>query len=450
MKASEYNIIVSLGEGRNLVFNTLTHSLVLIDDEVKDVLEQSEEISLPPGAQEELVKGGILIEDEINEKKILKYNFERAKYDSETVTFTIVTTYACNLACPYCYVGKGEILTESMNKHTTDIVTRFVQNETQRNRSKTVNIVLYGGEPLLNSKSCFRILNKLTPWARTHSIDLTTHIDTNGTLLTRNMIEKLSEHTIHVRIAFHGPKEVHDRIRVFKNGKGTYDMLMHALRLLTNADIPVSLCINVDKESINKMDTLLDDLETSGFSSIPIRFSFVSPVTTICRHYSKSCVEEEERVTIMYELWSRAEEKGFTTITPGYRGIFCAASARNHFIIDPLLDVYKCADLIGQREHRAGVLNECGEFEPEFNWYNILARDPLAIEGCTTCTLLPLCKGGCMNTGFIEQGVYHAAGCHDRESMILSLKKNIEKKFRESLRNGHKPSDFPHDGGMRL
>lgn len=429
MKASKYNIIVSLGNNNFLVFNTLTQSMALVDQEVKDILG-SDKISLPPECQKHLSQIGAIIEDHVHEEDILKCNLERAKYDSQTITFTAVVTYACNLACPYCYEGKGEISRESMSEERIESVAQFIQRETEKDRSKTVNLVLYGGEPLLNSKGCFRLLDRLTSWTRTKDITLTTHLDTNGTLLTGNIVRKFSEYdNVHVRTALHGPKEVHDRIRIFKNGKGTFDKIMNALELLKTSSIPTSLCVNVDKESVNEMGALLDDLKERGFSHIPIRFSFVSAVTAMCRHYSHVCIDEKERVTNMYELWSLGKEKGFEVIKPGYRGIFCAASVRNHYIIDPRLDVYKCADLVGQRDHRAGVISKQGEFNPEFTWYDILARDPASIEECINCALLPLCKAGCMNIGFLKYGTYHAPGCYDKESMITSMKIHIQERF---------------------
>lgn len=63
---------------------------------------------------------------------------------------TIWLTYMCNLACTYCYEGNIK-RTQSMSMETADRVMEFITYKINSlEKKEKINIVLYGGEPLLN------------------------------------------------------------------------------------------------------------------------------------------------------------------------------------------------------------------------------------------------------------------------------------------------------------
>ena len=54
-------------------------------------------------------------------------------------------------------------------------------------------------------------------------------VTTNGTLFNERIIRLLKKYPFNVLISLDGPKEIHDKNRVFANGKGSYDVLMKNL-----------------------------------------------------------------------------------------------------------------------------------------------------------------------------------------------------------------------------
>src|SRR5260370_12949343 len=62
------------------------------------------------------------------------------------------------------------------------------------------------------------------------SIDFS--LTTNATLLTPAIIEFLSENRIGVTVSMDGPAELHDKLRVFANGRGSYDIIEPRVRAL--------------------------------------------------------------------------------------------------------------------------------------------------------------------------------------------------------------------------
>ena len=57
-------------------------------------------------------------------------------------------------------------------------------------------------------------------------------LTTNATLLTPAIIEFLSENRIGVTVSMDGPPDLHDKLRVFANGQGSYDIIEPRVRAL--------------------------------------------------------------------------------------------------------------------------------------------------------------------------------------------------------------------------
>src|SRR5207237_766312 len=68
------------------------------------------------------------------------------------------------------------------------------------------------------------------PAAQRRTIDFS--LTTNATLLTPEIIAFLSENHIGVTVSMDGPKEMHDQLRVFANGRGSYDIIEPRVRAL--------------------------------------------------------------------------------------------------------------------------------------------------------------------------------------------------------------------------
>ena len=89
-----------------ILYNTLRGSIFAVDSEIKDRLEKNDLSSLSQEYIHLFESNGILVEDELNEHTVFRLMFEQSKYMLPYTTVHIATTYACNLACVYCYEGK--------------------------------------------------------------------------------------------------------------------------------------------------------------------------------------------------------------------------------------------------------------------------------------------------------------------------------------------------------
>ena len=90
----------------------------------------------------------------------------------------------------------------------------------------------FGGEPLLN----WDIVKKLVYYGRSlekkGDKKFRFTLTTNGLMLSEDIIKFCEEEMSNVVISLDGRKEINDRMRRTKQGKGTYDMIIPSFRKL--------------------------------------------------------------------------------------------------------------------------------------------------------------------------------------------------------------------------
>ena len=402
MKSSKYNLFISTDKkDEYILYNTLTCSAFIVDEQVKNTLENTESIGeniFDEKYFETLKEANIIIDDKVNERNILRVLREDSKFHKSYMKFVVLTTYACNLACPYCFEGKGTIHTKTMTSDFVKRFIKFVKNMVEEYNRKTIDVTLFGGEPLLNLDGCFEILDSLFMWCKERGVEFKPGLITNGTLLNQEIIDKFVKYGMYfIQITLDGPKEVHDKRRMYKGGKGTYDDIIESLVMVKKSDIPLQLLVNVDKSNWRSLEKLFDDLIDNGLGGLILPIEPVYSVTDACAGYAPLCLKSEEIGKITSKLWRLAYKKGFQLpLTPNRFPLWCGSEFRFSFVVDSFCDVYKCVSFLGKKEHCIGSIGEDGNITRiRYPYYDLMARDPFSMDACRDCRLLPMCGGGC-------------------------------------------------------
>ena len=92
------------------------------------------------------------------------------------------------------------------------------------------------GEPLLNWKTiqfCLEYCNSFD------EIDFTFAVNTNLTLLTKEIAEVLKKYNVKISTSLDGLQKANDLIRVYRSGKGTFDTIVEKFHLLKEIDYPL-------------------------------------------------------------------------------------------------------------------------------------------------------------------------------------------------------------------
>jgi uncharacterized protein len=436
MKSSNYNFFIPTKEEQTFIaYNSLSGSVSIISKDLKEALAEN---NLPENndALKDLEKTGLAVDDCIDEKKVYKYIHNKFKFDNSYQHFCVIITYDCNFRCPYCYQGADKSK-QPITEEILERIIKFIKKTCLERKAKDMEITLYGGEPFLYPEKCVKLVEETSAWAKENCINFHLSALTNGTLLTKELIGWLGKFKARVQIPLDGFKTVHDKYRnYFEKNKGSYEDLMQVFAGFKNSGASIHLRISVTDETYPTIGQMLDDLKNKGLQHLQPDFCYITSFVEACESFSKHCLKDSELYKVLPELWQLSRKKGFKTdvLRPRISPLPCSSIADASYVIDPIGDIYKCWELVIQKEHIAGRILEDGSLEIKAPYYDTLARDPILIEGCKDCKFLPSCSSGCICKAAWNKGTYHAGGCGTvKFLMIEQLKAYLLQEYPEKF-----------------
>lgn len=145
-------------------------------------------------------------------------------------------TNQCNLACTYCYeFGADKIATpEGRPKYMTKETARAsIDLLLAESAGRTaVHVTFFGGETLMNFPLLRDVVAYANEAAAAKGKGITYSLTTNATLLTDPIIQFLSDNEVGVTVSIDGPADMQDKHRVYRSGKGSYDVIEPKLKKL--------------------------------------------------------------------------------------------------------------------------------------------------------------------------------------------------------------------------
>ena len=368
----------------------------------------------------------IILDDDFDELQYIKVMNHRMMFRTDLLNITIAPTLNCNFNCSYCYENKNT------NRMSFEVQNNLIDFNTEKIKTnKNLDIWWYGGEPLLEKKTIWRVSKNLTSLCKKHSCDFTSRLVTNGYLLDKKTLEKLKEYNFSwIQITVDGPKEIHDKRRGLKSGGKTFDTIINNL-ISTVEYIPeVVIRVNVDKNNASKIINLLNLFSDIGLKNkIQIYYAPIIADTVVCNSISEKCFAGKEFSNLEVKLLKLSLKKGYEIVRyPGFSW-GCVGLGLSHFVIDPDGDIYKCWRIIGIKEEKIGNLNTPVEINS--NYLKWLSWDPLSIDKCKDCEILPICVGGCP---------YHAINLKEQlcKGWKYNLKEMLKLHYLSYLRGNEK------------
>ena len=168
-------------------------------------------------------------------------------------------TNDCNLACNYCFVKQQP---KSMTYEIAEQAILWLQNNYKaKNRTEKMNVVFFGGEPLLKFNEI------IVPIVEKYCNIATFSITTNGILLDEDKIDFFYKYGINILLSFDGIKKVQNAQRPGKNCD-SFDTVLKNIPYLLLRFPNTTMRATLTKESVNYLyDTVLM-AEELGFKSI--------------------------------------------------------------------------------------------------------------------------------------------------------------------------------------
>lgn len=139
----------------------------------------------------------------------------------------------CNLDCKYCFYLEKEKLYpgEKQWRMSDAVLEEYVRQYIHSQPAPEINFAWQGGEPTLLGVEFFR---KAVALQKKHAAGkkIFNAIQTNGTLLDADWCKFFAANDFLVGLSIDGPRQLHDKYRVDKGQKPTFDRVMRGLKLL--------------------------------------------------------------------------------------------------------------------------------------------------------------------------------------------------------------------------
>lgn len=182
---------------------------------------------------------------------------------------SLAVAQKCNLGCTYCYARQGSFGVAPRNMRldvALQAVDLLLAGKKPRDR---VNLAFMGGEPLVNRSVLRETVLYGAREAEKRGVLLGFSITTNGTLVRETDAEFFEEHGFAVTVSLDGPQSLHDRLRPFNNGRGSFDAVRRAIDLLVERQrrMQVSARVTVTPQH-DDLPRILEEFIAMGFHSV--------------------------------------------------------------------------------------------------------------------------------------------------------------------------------------
>lgn len=170
----------------------------------------------------------------------------------------------CNLNCAYCYVAPFRTsIYKVMNYATLEAVIRNLCVH-----AKNPLISWHGGEPTMAGISFFQEAQRLID-LYSKKDQLFRHVlQTNGTLITRDLAMFFRDHDYSVSISIDGDYSTHDLYRRDKSDHGSLDKILEGVNILRDYGINPSVMVTVTKASVQHPIKTFEFLLEQGFKRV--------------------------------------------------------------------------------------------------------------------------------------------------------------------------------------
>ena len=360
-------------------------------EELQEVLE----------AVAELVRAGQLFTPDTYEE----YIGEVKKRKTVVKALCLHIAHDCNLACKYCfaeegeYHGKRELMSFDVGKKALDFL---IANSGKR---RNLEVDFFGGEPLMN----WQVVKELVAYGRKLEPIYDKHfrftLTTNGVLLNDEVQEFANREMDNVVLSLDGRKEINDRMRPFRNGRGSYDLIVPKFRRLADSRNQQRYYIR----GTFTRDNLDFSRDVLHFAGLGFRQISIEPV--VGGESDAYAIREEDlpKIFAEYDALARTmvererEGAGFTFFhfLLDLEGGPCVAkrlsgcgAGTEYLAVTPRGDLYPCHQFVGKEEFLMGNV-DVGVTRPDiagdFRGCSVYTK-----ENCKKCFARFYCSGGCM------------------------------------------------------
>lgn len=218
-------------------------------------------------------------------------------------------TEQCNLRCSYCYFRESHAKRCAvMSDDVMEASVRLAVKRSIELRDSFLNITFFGGEPLLRMDFIKKTVKFTKGLVKQNSSKLGKPfrlrfvLDTNGTLLTDNIVDYLKKEKFLVTLSLDGSEKRHDISRVTIDGKGSFKKIKPFIPALV--EMGASAVSVVSPCNVKGFANSIKWLFRQGFTDVGVAQDFNGKWTS--EDFGALIVEYEK----LAQFWYRSRKKG--------------------------------------------------------------------------------------------------------------------------------------------
>ena len=323
-------------------------------------------------------------------------------------TLCLILTRNCTLRCKYCYAIDTN--PSDIEQMTLETAIRAIETMVERNiTTDTFYLIFFGGEPMLK----FDLIKQIVEYCERNLMEkrnkkIVFSIITNGTLINSLSAKFFKNKNIYVQISMDGDKYHHDKNRIFASGRGSFDVVMKTLEILSTNNVNFNIHSTLSPDT-NLFQTI------SFFESLQIPFGYsfsleapgVSKTITnyTTKHLKSLMVEFKNLNEFYYDKFKNHKIVFCQNVMDDIakiknrlaKKVACLAG-RTVVSILPDGTIISCQNLQKiSMFHQGNVMNNC-------NSKFVSAYSVDSIAKCRNCWIKHLCGGGCFYEKYISNG----------------------------------------------
>jgi uncharacterized protein len=352
------------------------------------------------------------------------------------LSWIFMPNYDCNLRCFYCF--QDHMRTDAAYQHllrrmTPELVDRLfgAVHDIEARHGVTApprrNIGFFGGEPLLaDNREIVEYIMRLARkdadasfWAVSNGTDLSYYEDILG-----------ADGISAIQITLDGPSYEHDKRRIYADGSGSFARIADNITLALDRGVSVHVRMNIDRENIQLLPTLADEMIARGWHTYKAFVAYTYPIHAANEKTDKKTTFNPWELDVaigelrlefpQLKIIDRPDDRmresalrlfGGVSAEPALKAEFCGAHA-GMYIFDALGDIYACWERTGDKQLRIGHVRNDGTVElnaPVTTAWR--SRSVAVVPACRKCRYALQCGGGCAVLAEGKRGTLHANHC---------------------------------------
>ena len=317
----------------------------------------------------------------------------------------------CNMRCRYCFyadeLDNREI--RSYGKMSVDTMHTIVDKAMEYGDYECT-IAFQGGEPTLAGLDFYRdLVAYVTAHENPKKLKIHYALQTNGYLINEEWAAFLGENHFLVGVSLDGLKEIHDRYRLDAAGKGTYQRVISAIRLLEKHQVEYNILTVVTAATARNGQKIYNYFKKNHFGYQQY-IECLDPIGEEPGQHEYSLTPEKygEILKSMFDAWYLDMRSGTYVYNRYFENLMMIMAGQQpescnmrgvcgkQWVFEADGSVYPC-DFYALDQWRLGNIQENSfeEMDEKRDELGFIQWSMRQQEDCQKCRWFGLCRNGC-------------------------------------------------------